>query len=454
MNHVTLQFLGAAQTVTGSKYLLRIDETTILVDAGLFQGQREWRRKNWEPFDTDPNKIDHILITHAHADHVGYLPVLVKNGYKGPIWMTRGTAKLAQIVLEDASHLQMTETAAAREGKYSKHSDPQPLFTPSDVAKTTRQIRNVEYDQTLNLGADATARWIRAGHILGSASIHVQTPLTSILFSGDLGRKQHPLLRPREQPPGAQWVVMESTYGNRDHNTPTKPHETMARTINETTARGGQILIPAFAIDRTEAVLKTISDLRKTQRIPNLPVYVDSPMGLKALDIYRDETLSELRDDLSVKDFLGINQLIETRQARQSEQIATFKHSCIIITSSGMLEGGRVLHHLERMLPDTKHSIIITGYQALGTRGRQLLDGARNIKIRGRYIPVRAQVEQDREFSAHADRSDLTEWVNSLKPTPQTVFLTHGEREAAESLRDQLTLNIAIPYHGEVVRLT
>lgn len=457
---VTCTFLGAAGTVTGSKYLLNIDGRNVLVDAGMFQGEKQWRLQNWEPFVPPARTITDILITHAHADHVGYLPALVKQGFRGTIWATRGTLALAEIVLRDAAHLHMQDAQFAQRGGYSKHEDPQPLYTPDDVEETLTLFQTVEFDEDVDLDG-FTARWVRAGHILGSASIHLDVAGTTALFSGDLGREEPPLLIPRTQPPAAQWVFMESTYGDREHERPRRPHETMADAIRRTVERGGKVLMPAFAIDRTEAVLHALTQMMREDRIPHVPVFVDSPMGLRALDVYRDMANEELREDINLDDFLGIPQLTEARTTDDSKRINYFKHSCIIVTSSGMLEGGRVLHHLERILPDQKNCLIITGYQAAGTRGRKLIDGARNLKMHGWYVPVKAEVVQDREFSAHAGQRELLNWLGETQEPggePHAVFLVHGEERAAQALSELIAeeygWNTVIPQFGEVVRLS
>lgn len=461
---VSCRFLGAAGTVTGSKYLLEIDGRKVLVDAGMYQGEKKWRVKNWEPFSPSPQTITDILVTHAHADHVAYLPVLVKQGFRGSIWATRATIKLAEIVLRDAGNLQVNDAKSAKKGGYSKHENPLALFTPEDVEKTLQYFRPVEFDTEVDFG-EFSARWVPASHILGSASILIKTGGTRILFSGDLGRENPYLLKPRGKTPAADWVIMESTYGDRLHEVAEVPHEEMARAIRDTAARGGKIVIPAFAIHRTESVLAQLVSMMREGRIPDLPVFVDSPMGLRALSVYEEFADEEMRSGIDKEDFLGIPQLKQMLSVEDSKKINEFKGSCIIVTSSGMLEGGRVLHHLQRLLPDPKNCLIITGYQAVGTRGRKLLEGAESIKMHGWYVPVRAEVTQDREFSAHADRDELLRWVAQVGQgddgeagkAPHAVFSTHGEPRAAQALgeriKQKLGWNVVVPQFGEVVRL-
>lgn len=450
----TLTFLGGTGTVTGSKYLLTIGERRILVDAGMFQGDKALRALNWADFPVPPDTLTDILLTHAHMDHVGYLPVLVKHGFRGPVWCTSHTRDLAYIVLRDAGFLQERDAEDARIGGWSKHARPKPLYDSADVERTLPLLTPVDWDRDLDLRDGITASWTRSGHILGSASIRVATPDGSVLFSGDLGRAEHPVLRARETPPGADLVLVESTYGDREHPEPRNlPHEKLADAIRRTINRGGSVLIPAFAVDRTEVVLKALSDMRRDGRIPRTPVYVNSPMAAAALDVYKTAA-GELRADLDLVDIM--RDLHEVRTADASRELTLGKHSpSIIISSSGMATGGRVLHHLERMLPDPRNAVVLTGYQAAGTRGRSLLEGATRLKMRGRYVGVKAEIVREDEFSVHADGSELVDWIRDLSPVPGTVFCTHGEPEAAAALAARVTREVGIeavvPARGEVV---
>lgn len=455
---VTLRFLGAAETVTGSRFLLTIGQRRILVDAGLFQGEKPLRERNWEPFAVDPSTISDVLLTHAHADHCAYLPRLVKDGFRGRVHATAGTIALAEIVLRDSARLQEGSTERAVAGGYSKHAPPLPLYDTHDVEETLPLLRAVPFDDDVDLGGGITARWTRAGHILASASVTVTASGTSVLFSGDLGRHDHPLLRSRDVPAGADHVVIESTYGDREHPESTLPHEPLAAAIRRTVERGGSVVVPAFAIDRTETVLHALVQLWRAGRIPHVPVYVDGPMSLRALDVYRAMGASELAPGNKLEDFLGLPDLRLTPETRDSIAIARHRGPAVIITSSGMAEGGRVLHHLRRLLPDPRNTVIITGYQAVGTRGRALLEGTRHVKIHGHYVPVRAEIVQDEEFSVHGDASDLIDWLRALDRAPETVFVVHGEATASATLArrvtDELGWLAVVPRDGEVVALT
>ncbi|MDO4783661.1 MAG: MBL fold metallo-hydrolase [Propionibacteriaceae bacterium] len=457
----TLTFLGAVRTVTGSKHLLTVGERRILVDAGMFQGRKDLRELNWRDFPIPPDSISDVLLTHAHADHSTYLPVLVKNGFTGSIWCTEGTRRLAEIVLRDAGYLQELTAAEARRGGWSKHPDPRPLYTVADVERTLPLLRPVPYGTDIDLGGGVSARWVRAAHMLGSASIRVEALGVSVIFSGDLGRHDHPLLANREVPEPADYVVMESTYGDREHDEPDLPHVAMADAINRTIARGGTVVIPAFAIDRTEVVLHALTQLYRAGRIPDVPVVVDSPMALRALAVYKDLGLGEMRPDITVDDFVGLPRLIETPSAEESKKLNRMTEPMIIVSSSGMAEGGRVLFHLKRLLGDERNCVILSGYQAEGTRGRALATGARAVKIHGAYVPVRAEVVQDREFSAHGDASDLMDWLRDLSATgkpPRIVFLVHGEEKTqhtfAGRIQDELGIVAVVPRYREVVALT
>ena len=462
MAALSLTFLGAAGTVTGSKYLVDLPGRRILVDGGMFQGEKRWREMNWADFPVPPSSIDEIVLTHAHADHCGYLPALVRDGFAGPIWCTYGTAKLAAIVLMDAGHLQEKEAQYAAEGGWSKHDTPLPLYTVADVEMTTPLFKVVPFDTDTDLGGGVAIRMTRAGHILGSASVTLSTPEGSVLFSGDLGRIDHPVLRPRGTPPGSPFVLVESTYGDREHPdaAPGAEHERMAAAIRRTIARGGSVLVPAFAIDRTEIVLKALTELRADGRIPrDVPIYVNSPMAVAALAVYREaEGRGELRDDIQPEDFFNLPNLKEITDPEDSKRLNHPGHPSIVISSSGMATGGRVLHHLEAMLPDPRNCVIFTGYQGVGTRGRTLLEGVTEMKFRGRYVPVKAEIVSDGEFSVHADASDLVDWLRDLSPKPETVFVTHGEEGSSEAfaakIRSELGLTVVVPRYREKVTLT
>lgn len=462
MRTTTLSFIGAAGTVTGSKHLITLDAHTstprhILVDCGMYQGQKELRRLNWADFPIPPADISDILLTHAHMDHTGLLPRLVKQGFQGTIWCTDATAELTEIVLRDSAYLQERDAEFALLQGYSKHRKPEPLYRVGDVEQTLPLLRIIDFDTPLDLGDGVSATWIRAGHILGSASIHVTTEEGTILFSGDLGRHTHPVLRAREIPPGADVVLIESTYGDREHFEPEAAgHEVLADAIRRTAKRGGSVLIPAFAVDRTEVVLQTLALLQDEGRIPALPVYVDSPMALASLRIYQDSRYrDELRDDVDGLDLPQLD-LREVRDAQESERLNRPNRPCVIISASGMATGGRVLHHLEHMLPDERHTVVLTGYQAVGTRGRTLAEGARQLKMHGAYVAVRAEVVRDEEFSVHADASELVDWVKALDPPPQQIFCVHGEVDSATALTELLAqegFTAIVPERGERVRV-
>ena len=442
----TLKFLGGAGTVTGSKYLVADGERQLLVDAGVFQGEKQFRELNWAPFPVPPRSLELILVTHAHTDHVGYLPALVRDGFDGDILATEATCELAAIVLRDAAFLAERDAEHAASHGYSKHQPPLPLFTQADAERTLQQFRIVDFDEDVDLGDGWTARWTRAGHILGSASIRLTTPNASVLFSGDLGRAEHPVLRSREIPPGADTVLIESTYGDREHLEPDgAEHEPLADLIRRTARQGGSVLIPAFAVDRTEVVLQTLTELLRAGRIPALPVFVNSPMALAALDVYRDPRFAdELRPDLNAGGFVDLPHLREVRSTEESIKLNKPKMPCIIVSSSGMATGGRVLHHLEHLLPDSRNAVVLAGYQAEGTRGRALLEGVQHLKMHGRQIPVRAEILADEEFSVHADGSELLDWLAALSPAPKRVFTVHGTPDSASALADVVRTRLGL----------
>jgi len=453
-----LTFLGAAGTVTGSKFLYEEEGQRYLADCGLFQGEAVWRRRNWDDFPVDPASLRAVVLTHAHLDHCGYLPALVRQGFRGPVICSESTAAVAAIVLRDAAHLQEEDAEQARAGDYSRHDPPLPLFDTADAERAIALFHPVGEESTALPGGTAVTLY-RAGHILGSTFDVLERHDHRLLVSGDLGRQSHPLLRPPATPPAVDAIVIESTYGNRKHAP--MDRERLGRLITATARRGGVTLIPAFAVDRTAIVLHTLAGLAREGLIPHLPVYVDSPMALNALNAYRtaiQEKAPELRDDLvGPDDPFDPGDLRLVHSAEESQRLNSPGHPCIIVSASGMATGGRVLHHLRYQLPDKRNTVLLTGFQVPGTRGRSLLDGATSVKIHGRYVPVRAQVADLPEFSAHADSDELIAWLAAAPEAPQAVYVVHGEPDARQALADRISNELGwlavAPQHLERIRL-
>ena len=435
----TLAFLGAAGTVTGSKFLLEGGGSRVLVDAGLFQGEREWRRRNWHPLAVEPATIEAVVVTHAHLDHCGYLPVLAREGFAGPVLCSAPSAELIRIVLRDAAHLQEEEARWARESGLSKHGDPRPLFEAADAEKALALLSPLPVGRSRELGGGFAVELHRAGHILGSRFARVSRDDVSVVFSGDLGRPDHPLLLPPESPGPGDYFVVEATYGDRRHEG--NPVDELAEALARTLDRGGVALLPAFAVDRTALLLRVLRDLAAHGRLPDVPVYVDSPMALAALQVYRrtlaDDQDGEFRPELRDGDPFDAGWLRLVHGPAESEQLNDPRHPCVVISASGMATGGRVLHHLEHQLPHARNAVILTGYQVAGSRGRALEEGAREVKIHGRYIPVRAEVVSIRGFSAHADAGQVVDWL-SASPRPRSAFVVHGEPDSCSALADHI----------------
>lgn len=454
-----LTFLGAAGTVTGSKTLVESGGNRFLLDCGLFQGPREIRRRNWEPLPIEPREITAVVLTHAHLDHCGYLPALVRDGFDGPVYCTPNTARLAAIVLRDSATLQEEDTAfAARQG-YSKHAEPRPLYDTEDAEQAIDRFQSVEFRTDFHPVPGITARFDPAGHILGSAIVTVSDGERTVVFSGDLGRGTHPLLRPPAHPVGAHAIVLESTYGDREHADVDPELDRLAAAITQTIKRGGTVVIPAFAVDRTEVILKSLHDLQDTHRIPKSPIHVDSPMALEAMRIYRDAIVDGDDELLSSTvamgpDIIEPGNLFESRTPDESKRLDA-GGARIIVSASGMATGGRVVHHLKAFLPDPDCTIILAGYQAVGTPGAALAAGARQMKFHGQYVKVRAQVITIDAFSVHADASELLDWLRSADGQLTHVFVNHGEDDAARSLatkiEEDLDLVAVVPLAGERV---
>jgi metallo-beta-lactamase family protein len=485
MAEPTLTFLGAARTVTGSKYLLRSGRATVLVDCGLFQGLKELRLRNWEAFPIEPAKIDAVVLTHAHLDHCGYLPRLVANGFKGRIFCTPGTQDLCRIVLPDSGRIQEEDAENANIGHYSKHTPALPLYTETDAFRALLQLQPVGYDRPMPVADGLEVEFINAGHLLGSAYARVRVGGETILFGGDLGRFNRPVLPDPTMVEGADYLLVESTYGNRVHDNG-DDGEKLARVIKETIARGGRVIVPAFAIGRVEELIYWIKRLEDEGRIPALPVFVDSPMAIEALRRY-NERLHELDADLhpeqtDEKAPLGPADRSEPPERRraharlerqlcafctdrfrtissaeESRELVKSKVPAIVISSSGMATGGRVLHHLKAGLPDSRNTVLFVGYQAAGTRGRRLLDGERAVRIHGEMVPVQARIEITESMSAHADSKEILHWLRGFTQPPRRTFLVHGEPVAmdalAGSVRTALNWDLKLPEHGETVSL-
>ncbi|CAB4845146.1 unannotated protein [freshwater metagenome] len=443
MGKVTIAFLGATETVTGSRFLVASEKSKILVDAGMFQGLREDRRKNWDPFPVEPSTIDAIVLTHAHLDHSGYLPLLVRDGFKKKIVTTNYTAKLAAVVLRDSARLQVEDARFAAEKGFSKHEKPLPLYNSEDAEKTLLYFAPVPFRERTQLTSDSWVSFYPSGHILGSAFIVLEVDGKTFLFTSDMGRGNHPLLSPPDNPPptGIDVIVTESTYGNRIHET---PRHSFAEIINSAIKRGGSILIPAFAVDRTEVILMALHDLIETEAIPNIPIYVDSPMALKALDYYRDairtnapELLAGIAKQWESSDPFDPGNLSEMRTVDESKSLNNLEYSSIIISASGMATGGRVVHHLANMLPDPKNTVILVGFQAAGSRGRSLEEGKKEVKMHGKWIPVNAKIVKVESFSVHADGDEMVAWLRKTKD-PKQVFVVHGEPDAQAALVERL----------------
>ncbi len=458
----TLRFLGAAGTVTGSKFLIAGPDSRLLLDCGLFQGLKEQRLRNWDKLPIDDAEIQSVVLTHAHLDHSGYLPALCRGGFKGPVFSTFGTRSLCRILLPDSGHLQEEEAEYATRKGYSKHSPALALYTEDEARESLNYFSPAAFNAPFET-AGCRVTFHPAGHILGASLVLVETGENRnrrILFSGDLGRPRHPLLRAPDPPPAAQVIVVESTYGDRVHDDEGALN-TFAEAISRTAACGGVVVIPSFAVDRTEVVLFNLRRLQMEKRIPALPVYVDSPMALAALRLYQDAISSgdaDIRPEIvGHPEVLDPGNLTAVRTVPESIALNRRQQPMIIISASGMATGGRVLHHLANRLPDQRNMIILVGYQAEGTRGRSLMEGVPSVKMLGRHIPVRAEVVNVPAFSVHADQPEIISWLKSAASIPEVVYIVHGDPAAAETLRAtilrELRWNAVVPRYLERVRL-
>jgi len=464
----TLTFWGGVGTVTGSKYLVESGGARVLVDCGLFQGPRELRERNWEDPPFDPRSLDAVIITHAHVDHTAYLPRLVKLGFGGPVFCSRGTADLLKLLLPDSARLQEEEADYRNRHGLTRHRPALPLYDEEDARRALNLIRHCpNTGEPTEAASGVSASFHIAGHILGSSLVHLDLARAvggesrSILFSGDLGHYDQPIIRDPVAPPACDYMLVESTYGDRLHD-PEDPKDALARVVNEAAARGGPLLVPAFAVGRTQELIYHLRELEEEGRIPVLPVRVDSPMAAAATQIYhrtRDEHDEEYASVLEERRHpLRTGSMVTASSREESKRLNDERGARVIISASGMMTGGRVLHHARRVLPDERATLLFVGYQAGGTTGRRILDGAREVKIMKEFVPVRCHVERIGGLSAHADWKEVLRWLAPLEATPpRRAFTTHGEPEAAAAMaghiRDRYGWRVDAPQYGDSVEL-
>lgn len=459
---VHVKFLGAAGSVTGSRHLFTIGNFRILLDCGLFQGLKPLRLRNWEDFPVDVKTIDAMVISHAHIDHTGYIPKLVKDGFNGPIYCTAPTADLMEIMLLDSAKLQEEEAEYARRKGYSRHANPEPLYTEKDAKQTFTLFKTLQYDEKVRINDNIELVYRNAGHLLGSAivELHITGDVQKkkIVFSGDLGRYQRAMLEPPATVEQADILLVESTYGDKQ-NPFDDPADDLTRVVNETFARGGVLVIPAFAVGRTQSLLLHLRRLMEQDLIPDVPVYIDSPMAISATYLFYKypayHKMGTTSKDLAEE--IETNMLVMVKSAKHSKTLNDLKSRAIIISSSGMMTGGRILHHMFHRLRNERDTILIAGYQAEGTRGRSLLDGQPTIKIFGESVPVKCKVEYMSSMSGHADKEELFRWLGGFHDKPKMTFTVHGEAPGigiyAQSIRDRLGWNVIVPEYLESVSL-
>ena len=468
----TLSFWGAVGTVTGSKYLIETDRARVLVDCGMFQGLKELRERNWQEPPFDPRSLDAVLITHAHIDHTGYLPRLARQGFKGPVYCSGGTADLLKILLPDAGRLQEEEADYRNRHKLTKHQPALPLYTEKDAFATIDLIRPVvntgEPFDVVDVNKGIRAGFRVAGHILGSSLVLVEIEGAGadragrrILFSGDLGHYNQPIIRDPVSPPACDYLLVESTYGDRLHD-PENPKDALKRIINDVAKRNAPLLIPAFAVGRTQEIVYLIRELEDEKAIPVLPVCLDSPMAAAATAAYAKRTEEQDEDYASVlarpEHPLRTHSMITCSSKEESKRQSEATGARVIVSASGMMTGGRVLHHAERLLPDPETTLLFVGYQAAGTRGRRILNGEPEVKIFGQWVPVRCRIERIGSFSAHADWQEIIRWLEGMPAAPRRAFLTHGEPEAAKAMaghiKERFGWTVEVPVYGQRFELS
>jgi metallo-beta-lactamase family protein len=453
---LTLTFLGGAGTVTGSKYLLEHGGHRILVDCGLFQGYKALRLRNWDALPVSPSNIDAVVITHAHLDHTGYLPLLVKNGFRGSIFCTDATKDLCGILLPDSGHLQEQDAAFANRHGFSRHHPALPLYTEADAHRALDFLRPLGFDQVHTLPFGAKAQFFHAGHVLGAATVSIEWDGIATTFSGDIGRYNDPLMPDPQTPDHTDYLLMESTYGDRSHDR-SDPEDILADIIGKTVHRGGTVIVPAFAVGRAQLLLYHIGRLKAAGRLPKLlPVFLDSPMAIDATDIFQRHAGDQKLSPTDLRQMGHDVHYVHTGE--ESKALTANPMAKVIISASGIATGGRVLHHLEHYAPDPKNVILFTGFQAGGTRGASMVAGAESVKMHGAYVAVRAKVHNLSMLSAHADKDELLRWANGFATAPKTTFVVHGEAAGSDALRHALEekrgWKCLVPDHRQMVTLS
>ena len=464
---IKLSFLGATRNVTGSRYLVASDGTRVLVECGLYQ-ERDFRGRNWEPFAFPPGEIDAVLLTHAHLDHCGLLPKLVKEGFRGKVFCTPATAEIARIILLDSAHIQEEDARYKqkrhrRQNRKSPHPY-EPLYTTEDAERCTSHFAPVRYGKAVEVARGMTATFHDAGHVFGSSMIALRVDRNgesrTVLFSGDVGRKDQPILDDPTTFDRADYVLVESTYGDREHQPTTDVREALAEVVNLTLEAGGNVVIPCFALERSQDILYHLNELRLAGQLPDVPIYLDSPMAIRITkvfakhpELFDDDMSRRIRQEMSPFDLPSLRMTQSVEESKAINQV----RGAIIMAGSGMCTGGRVKHHLANNIEDPASTILFVGYQAIGTLGRVIVDGKREIRIHGEMHPVRARVARIGGFSAHADRNELWAWLRSIQPPPRNVFVVHGEEASAEAfgafLRDKDGWNVTVPTYGDEIEL-
>ncbi len=449
-----IHFLGGTGTVTGSKTLIEHNETRILVDCGMFQGLKAFRELNWEPLAVEPSTIDFVLLTHGHLDHCGWLPLLVKNGFKGKIFCTSPTKQITKLILLDSAKIQEEEASKANQEHFSKHDPAKPLYTVSDSEQVIPFFRVVEKDLQIRLTDDAFFTFFQAGHILGACSISLHVDGKKFVFSGDIGQDDDVLMYPPQRPKAADYIFLESTYGNRIHPNNNVYFE-LEKIINETVEKGGNVIIPSFAVERAQTLMYLLWQLKKQNRIPDVPYIIDTPMGIKVIDVFKENIKWHKLNPHECEEMCSMFTMISDFE----DSIAAIysKQPKVVIAASGMITGGRVLSYLERYIDKPENTVMLVGYQAEGTRGRKLLEGDKEIKFFGKYYTVNARVVLVEGLSAHGDQNDLLNWLKELQAPPKMIFMVHGENEAADALRlkimETFNYNCKVPLLGQIIEV-